>query len=105
MSAFIVLVDNDNVVELELINPISGASLNGATVAITIVDSSGVEVSGETWPLSIPFVANSDGIYRATLDKLIEFIAGQRYKATITAAESGLDATWVLDYLAETRDS
>lgn len=106
MSAFIILVENDNVVELDgLRNPVTGAFLNAATVDITITDSAGVEVAGETWPLSIPFVSGSDGIYRVVLDKVIEFIAGQRYTAVINARESGLDAKWTLVYIAEVRDS
>lgn len=106
MAAFIVLVENDNVVELcGLRNPITGAFLNAATVDITITDSAGVEVTGETWPLTISYVAGSDGIYRATLDKVLGFIAGQRYTAVINAVEGGLDAKWTLDYLAKVRDS
>lgn len=106
MAAFIVLVENDNVVELfELRNPITGAFLNAATVDITITDSEGVEVTGETWPLTIPYVTGSNGIYRVILDKVLGFIAGQRYTAVINAAEAGLDAKWTLDYLAKVRDS
>ncbi len=106
MGAFIVLVDNDNVVELELKNPITGDFLNAATVDITITDeASGVEVTGETWPLTISFVASSNGIYRVVLDKVIAFIAGTRYTAVINAREGNLDAKWTLVYIAEVRNS
>ncbi len=106
MAAFIVFVSNDNVVELELKNPITGDFLNAAAVDITITnEATGVEVTGETWPLEIPFVANSNGIYRVVLDKLIAFIAGQRYTAVINAREGNLDAKWTLVYLAEVRNS
>ena len=106
MAAFIVLVNNDNVVELNgLRNPVTGEFLNAATVDITITDPDGVEVTGETWPLTIPYVAASNGIYRVILDKVIDFIAGVRYTAVINAAESGLDAKWTLTYLAQVRDS
>jgi len=96
------LVNSDNVIQLtELKNLVDGAYLNGATVTVTIVDSDGVDVTGETWPLSMPYVASSDGVYRANLADTISFVAECKYTATVIA-DAGADGKreWVTDVIA-----
>ncbi len=95
---------NDMVIELkDLQNGVTLAYLNAATVTVTIVDESNVEVTGVSWPQTMVYVAASDGIYRVTIDKVLAVTVGEKYTAKITAAESGLDGYWELDLRAEIR--
>ena len=45
----------------------SDAYINDATVTVTVVDSAGVERTGQSWPAALPYVTASKGVYRATL--------------------------------------
>ncbi|MCR4300972.1 MAG: hypothetical protein NUV51_05120 [Sulfuricaulis sp.] len=68
--------------------------LNAATVAVTLKDSAGVNITGETWPKTLAYVAGSNGRYRATLSDLIGIVPGQPVKATVTAEQGGLNRVW-----------
>ena len=108
MKAFIVFLDNDNFVEVNgLKDAISGSFLNAASVTVHVRDTSGVDLadgpSGFTWPQTMVYVPNSDGIYRVTLDKSLSWVADTRYIATIISDESGADGQWIIDLLAKVR--
>lgn len=89
MSCSHILYANcNNVVEWQtMTNAVSGAAVTTATVAVTVLDGDGVEITGETWPKSMPHVAT--GTYRATLSEDINITPGQRYSLVITATVSG----------------
>lgn len=74
-------------------NPITAAYINDGTVTCTIKDLSGTAVTatGFTWPVTLNYVAASDGIYRGTIDKNIALTAGLSYWLEITAAGGTLD--------------
>lgn len=83
MTAF---VANTNVLELTgLKEEITEAFINNATVTVTIKDTDGNEVIGETWPFAMDYVAASDGDYRAFVSEDLELIANTRYIAYIEA--------------------
>ena len=95
----------DNVVQLGgFQNAIDSTYLNAATVTCTIKDTSGNEVSGISWPVTLDYVAASDGIYRATIDKAITLTFGNIYYVEITATESGIDGFWRIPIHARYRD-
>ncbi len=96
---------NDMLIELVgLQNAADDSYINDATVVITLVDSEGTEVSGEVWPLSMPYVAASDGDYRATLADTIGVTLGQQYVAKVSAdAGVGLQGHWELPLTVEVR--
>ena len=98
-------LSNDNVLELTgLINTVTNTYLNSATVTVTLVDNADVEVSGETWPLTMTYVAASDGKYRATLTDSLSIIGGTRYTAKIAAdSGAGLKGYWECRVVAEIR--
>jgi hypothetical protein len=50
--------------------------------ALTILDRSGAEVAGQTWPLSLTL--NSPGDYSAIIESDLELIAKKQYTASIT---------------------
>lgn len=87
---------SDNVLELSgLKNEVTGAFINTATVTATLVDREGVEVTGQSWPTAMPYVAASDGVYRGTLSDSLDLTKFETYTAQITAdAGPGLRQYW-----------
>jgi len=100
---------NDNLLTLVgLQNEVTAAYMNAATVTVTVVDSADAEIAGETWPLTMDYVATSDGNYRATLtDTLAALLAaGVALTAQITAdGGAGLNGYWELPILTAARTS
>ncbi len=70
-----------------------------ATVTVTLTDAvTGVEIAGQAWPLTLDYVAGSDGDYRATLSAALVVTVGQRLRARMVAsAAGGVQRTWVND--------
>lgn len=101
-------ISNDNVLTLVgLQNSVSAAYLNAATVTVTLVDSEGTDIAGETWPVSMAYVASSDGNYRATLvDTLTGLTDADVVTAKVTAdGGAGLNGYWEVPLTAATRDT
>lgn len=98
---------NDNILQLEgLQNYATGDYLTSATVTVTLVDSDGVDVVGETWPLTMIYVSGTDATYRCTLSDSLSLTKWSRYRAQITAdAGSGLRGYWEPDLIAHRRPS
>lgn len=81
---------NDNLLELRgLANAATGNYENAATVTATVVDSTDTEVPGLSWPLTLAYVAASDGDYRGEIGDGASFVVGTDYTAKITATVSG----------------
>jgi hypothetical protein len=102
----IILDNNDSVIEVfDLKNELTGVFLNAATVTVTLKDSVGVNVAGDSWPKTLTYEAGSNGIYRATLLYSLGLTAGSRYTATVTAdAGAGLRAEWNLECVCRVRN-
>ena len=100
-----IFVGNDNFLEVSsLKNAATDAYINDAVVTVTLTDSSGTEVVGETWPKAVSYVSNSDGVYRTTLPDTLSLTGGELYRATVNAdAGTGLVATWIRPLRALTR--
>lgn len=96
---------NDMVLEVrKLRNELTGAFLNSATVDVTLNDSTGTGVLGQTWPRSLAYVAGSDGIYRTTIPDTLTLTANAKYTAVITAdAGAGLAARWDVPIICKRR--
>ncbi len=96
---------NDNLLELiDLKDVVADAFVNGATVTVTLVDSDGVEVVGDTWPLAMVYVVASNGLYRATLKDTLTLVVDALYTAQIDADDgAGRAAYWEFPIRAETR--
>ncbi len=81
-----------------------GVFLNAATVTVTLKDSAGAEVSGETWPLTLDYIAASDGNYSATLTDTLGVTLSGIYDAEITVdGGAGLKAFWVMPLVVKKR--
>jgi hypothetical protein len=83
--SLIAYLNSDNIITISGLKDVTADTfINTATCAVTLYDSNDVEVSGETWPLTLNYVSASDGIYRATLADTLSVSAGE-YTAIVTA--------------------
>jgi len=99
-------IGNDNVLTVVgLQNSVDDSYLNSSTVTVTLVDSDGTELTGETWPVSVAYVAASNGNYQATLaDTITGLSADDAITAKITSdAGPGLKGYWEIPVIATTR--
>ena len=102
MTAFIA---NSNILDLiGLKSAVEGTFINDATVTVTVKDSAGADVAGVSWPVTMAYVAASNGDYRATLSELITFLHKKNYRAFIEAdGGAGLIGHWEFPFKSETR--
>lgn len=105
MSTLTLYLGNDMALEVDALRDQATSSyINGATVAVTLKDMDGTNVTGETWPLSLPYVSSSNGKYRATLAYNLGVSVNERYVATITVdAGAGKRARWDADVVVAPR--
>ena len=106
MTSQILFDQNSMVLELQgLKDSVSDTYINTATVAVTLVDSDDVNVVGETWPLTMIYVASSNGNYRAILPDTLTLAVGSLYAAKISAT-GGVDLVgyWKWPLVVESRD-
>lgn len=96
---------NDNLLELiDLKDIVADAFANSATVAVTLVDEDDVEVVGESWPLTMTYVAASNGLYRAVLKDTLTLVVDALYTAKIDVNDGpNKVAHWKFLVRAETR--
>lgn len=53
--------------------------VNDAAVTVTVFNPDGSELSGQTWPLTLDFVAGSQGVYRKTVPPISGLIDKENY--------------------------
>lgn len=100
-----IFIQNDNILELQgLKNAVTDADMDSATVTVTVTNkSTGAEVAGETWPLTMTAIG-SGGVYRATLIDILSLVDRMDYIATIEAdGGAGLKGKWEFDFSARIR--
>lgn len=104
-AAEILFSGNDMVVEVrELANEVTGEPINDATVSCTLKDASGATVAGQSWPTTLAYVAESDGVYRSSLAYTISLSANARYSLHIDIdGGAGLRGHWEVPCLCRTR--
>ena len=101
-----IYISNDTQIDVTgLQNAADSSYLNAATVTATLKDSAGSEVSGVSWPLTLSYVASSDGNYSGTIDKAVSISEQVSYFLEITAAQGGIDAFWRIRLFAQYRSS
>ena len=88
--------DNSLRFEATLTNPNeTPIYVNDATVAVTVYDDAGVEVTGQVWPLTLAYEAASDGVYSASVDPITGISAGMKYNVILLATgATGLVGQW-----------
>jgi hypothetical protein len=94
----VIYIANSNVVQLaDLTNGLTGATVTGATVEVTLTDASGTSVTatGVTWPLTMAAASGATGTYRVALPHTLTLTTGGVYYADITASGgTGLQGAW-----------
>ena len=102
-------IGNDNIVEVDSLRNVSTSPIsyiNDATVTATLYDTSGDEVSGETWPITLSYVGSSNGKYTGTITDTVTsgLSPNKRYRLRIQAnGGAGLQAEWHRNYSAVRR--
>jgi hypothetical protein len=104
-SAELLLAGNDLVFEVrELRDVVAGSYLNAATTTCTLKTAAGVNVTGQSWPLTMTYVASSDGVYRATLPYTLGIAASARYTLHLDIdAGAGKRGHWEIPCLCRVR--
>lgn len=98
-------VDNDNLLEVRnLRDELTGNYITDADVAVTLFDEGGTEVSGDTFPKPLDYVADSKGVYRVVLPYTLDLVVDGRYTAEVVVdAGSGRQGMWPLEMVARAR--
>lgn len=92
MSGNILVLNSDNIIEIPaLTNGQTGEAVNNATVQLTLQDKSGDNIAGQTWPLAMNYVADSNGTYRAIATYTLTLTHRQKVKAKVIA-DAGVGA-------------
>lgn len=105
MDVLTLYVGNDMILEVEgLTDEATGDVVNSADVTATLYTLAGSEVAGQVWPVALPYVADTNGIYRATMADSLSLTPNQRYRARVVAdGGPGRRGQWDIDVLAKTR--
>lgn len=99
-------VGNNNILELlRLKSAIDGEIIDDAVVQATIVTVTGVEVTGQIWPVTMAPIGSGLGDYRAVLSEDIGVTANTRY-IVIIDVDGGPNrkAHWEIPVMARVRD-
>lgn len=95
---------NDNRLDVTGLRDGDGTYLNSATVTAILVDAATlVAVTGQTWPLTLAYVAASDGEYLGTIEYDVVVTTGQRLTLQVTAVSGGVRAYWEIPVLVRVR--
>lgn len=108
MSRNINLYGGSNSLDIEirgLKNSVSGDYIVDAIVTATIYEEDGTtEVSGVTWPVSMSYIAASNGNYSGTVDSDSEIVIGSKYKVVVSATDlEGNKGEWIENSIAKRR--
>jgi hypothetical protein len=93
----ILFMQSDNLIEVSGVkNVATDAYLNSATVTVTLKDAgTDINLSGQSWPLTLSYVPESNGNYRGTITNDVLTTSGQRLKAAVSVdAGEGLSRYW-----------
>ena len=91
----VLLIANSNILEVNgLRNGLTNSFVNTATVIATLEDLKGNEITGQVWPVTLDYVAESDGCYRTTFATDLSIESDKRYKLILVVQGDGLDARW-----------
>ncbi|HET7375119.1 MAG TPA: hypothetical protein VFK30_00335 [Anaerolineae bacterium] len=108
MATAVAYVGNTNNLELTgLQSEAESEYLNNVAVTVTVKTAAGVEVTGENWPVTMEYVAASNGDYVCGLSYQCNFTNGGKYVAFIDVDASDTDTErfghWEFPFTAQTR--
>lgn len=73
-------------------NTIDGSFMNIALVNATLKDKDGNNVAGQSWPLRLNYLVDSDGMYQGILQDTLQLIENDTYLIIIDVDSEGLQA-------------
>ena len=99
-----IFIDNDNIVEVTgLKDELTDTYVNDAIVEATLKScSTGVEVTGQTWPIVLGYINGSNGDYRGVLQDSLVLSEDALYIVEIEA-EGVSKASWTIQVRAAKR--
>ena len=102
----VIYVANDNLLRVDRLRDAEdGSFLNAATVTAHLRNRDGTDVGGQAWPLTLGYVAGSEGRYHGTLSDGMTLKAGRKVFATVVAdAGEGRRAEFVVELAAAVRE-
>jgi len=102
----VLFISNTNLLEIKgLRNAADLSIINDATLVATIKDKAGVPLVGENWPITLDYVAGSEGVYQGLASDLLEIVLNDVYTAEITATRGGDKGFWKVPVRARNRTS
>lgn len=99
-----IYINSDNLLFVRGVqNTLTEEFINDATVELTLLDSAGVEIVGQTWPLVMTYQTASDGNYYGTVEDTINVEDGDEGTARLEITGDGLETTLELDVVFRLR--
>lgn len=104
MQRDVLWVNNSNLVRVQkLRNLLTASYLNDAEVSVTVLDESGAQVAGETWPKAMNYEIGTEGSYLVSLSPALAITDGQMVTLRVNATQSTITARWDIPMLCLTR--
>ena len=88
-----IYIDSDNVITLTGLTDQDGAPVTSATVTARLQSLTGVDIVGETWPVTMAHVGS--GTYRGSLSDALEIELGRCYRCTVIATIGSITRKWI----------
>lgn len=102
----VLLIGNDQTLLVQSVyDEISESYINNATVTATIKKRDTTNVSGQSWPLTLSYVTDSNGNYRGNLSHDLELVARTKYVIEITIVSGSFQAFYKFERMADYRGS
>jgi hypothetical protein len=100
-----IFIDNTSSVQLSALkSAITGEYVNDAVVTMTLKDGDGNAVAGESWPIALQYVMDSNGNYIGAFSHEVAVADGESYVAEVDAVlTDGSRASWDEPVMALTR--
>lgn len=102
----VIRIGSDNLFEISGLrkNP-EQTFVNDATVLLTLLESrDGAELTGQSWPLTLDYVASSNGVYRGTIQDAVVAVDNQLAVAKLEIDGDGLQLLMYLDVVFDTAE-
>jgi hypothetical protein len=103
METLILFLGNTMVLQVDELQDVDGNFVNNATVTATLLDSTGAQVSGQSWPLTLAYVAASNGRYTGNLAYGLVLTRAAYYELDITVTTASYYAAWRKTVQADAR--
>ncbi len=101
MQPLKVYTNTDSVLRIDGVqNQLNKQYINDATVTVTLMDEDGVELTGISQPLTMSYIADSDGSYQTTVSDSHEAEVGTTGTAVISVVSGSLnlELTYGVEY-------